>query len=202
MNSEIIAIIPVLNPQGIIIDIVDNLIQSGFKLIIVVDDGSTENLEIFSTLRDRNGVVVLKHPVNLGKGRALKTAFIYTLNHFSEYQGVITIDADGQHKGADIQKCADGFKSKCLDNRIILGCRQFKNVDRIPLRSRFGNFCTRYVLRYLCNIRVSDSQTGLRGIPMGMLPELVKVLGEGYEYETNMLLELIDRGGGNFRSTD
>ena len=201
MNSEIIAIIPVLNPQGILIDIVDNLIQSDFKHIIVVDDGSTENVEIFSTLRDRNGVVVLKHPVNLGKGRALKTAFIYTLNHFSEYRGVITIDADGQHKGTDIQKCADGFKSKCLDNRIILGCRQFKDADRIPLRSRFGNFCTKYVLRYLCNIRVSDSQTGLRGIPMRMLLELVKVLGEGYEYETNMLLELIDRGG-NFRSTD
>lgn len=195
MNNKIIAIIPALNPQMIIFDIVDNLVKSGFRKIIVVDDGSTENLDVFLTLGQMKDVIILKHPVNLGKGRALKTAFIYVLNNFSECLGVITIDADGQHKNKDIQKCAEVLKINGLNREIILGCRQFKNIDNIPLRSRFGNYCTRYILCYLCNLRVSDSQTGLRGIPMELLPEFVKIPGEGYEYETNMLLELTDRGG-------
>ena len=62
--------------------------------------------------------------------------------------------------------------------------------DDVPPRSRFGNNCTRFVFRALCGIRITDTQTGLRALPVSYLPALAKLSGERFEYETNMLLEM------------
>jgi putative flippase GtrA len=51
-----------------------------------------------------------------------------------------------------------------------------------------GNNITRFVFRVLCGIKVSDTQTGLRGIPAELLPLFCEVAGDRFEYETNMLL--------------
>lgn len=110
MNNKIIAIIPALNPQDKILKIVEELIKFGFEKVIVVDDGSFENTEVFLKLERFKDVIVLKHPINLGKGRALKTAFCYVLNHYNQFKGVITLDADGQHKCSDVLKCAESLK--------------------------------------------------------------------------------------------
>lgn len=193
--EKIVVIIPAYNPDDRLLSLVDELLQNNFMQIVIVNDGSTEDGKVFSALEKAGKVKIVRHHVNLGKGRALKTAFNYILNSFEDCIGVITVDADGQHKLSDIQRCAAKLSTCYLGNQIILGCRQFDSSHEIPLRSRFGNLCTQYVLRYLCNIRVSDSQTGLRGIPMSLLPSLLKVTGEGYEYETNVLLEIVNMGG-------
>lgn len=73
--------------------------------------------------------------------------------------------------------------------RAVLGARDFTEDD-VPPRSRFGNNCTRFVFRALCGIRITDTQTGLRALPVSYLPALAKLSGERFEYETNMLLEM------------
>lgn len=73
--------------------------------------------------------------------------------------------------------------------RAVLGARDFTGDD-VPPRSRFGNNCTRFVFRALCGIRITDTQTGLRALPVSYLPALAKLSGERFEYETNMLLEM------------
>lgn len=71
---------------------------------------------------------------------------------------------------------------------MILGCRQFDDKE-IPLRSRFGNKLTRQMIRLLCGIHVSDTQTGLRGLPTPLIREhFANVKGERFEYEMNMLI--------------
>ena len=57
------------------------------------------------------------------------------------------------------------------------------------LGSKFGNLLTRDVLGAMTGVHVSDTQTGLRVIPMSWLPKLLTVEGERYEFEMNMLLE-------------
>ena len=44
----------------------------------------------------------------------------------------------------------------------------------------------------MCNINISDTQTGLRGIPASLLPDMLRVSGEKYEYEMNMLLNAVE----------
>jgi putative flippase GtrA len=51
-----------------------------------------------------------------------------------------------------------------------------------------GNALTKTVFRLFCGLNISDTQTGLRGIPIGALPHFCRVEGERFEYETNMLL--------------
>ncbi len=133
------------------------------------------------------GCIVLTHYTNLGKGRALKTAFNYCLSLSEDgYKGVMTVDADGQHKLTDIIAISKALEKE--PESLILGARNFSGKD-IPFRSKFGNTMTKYVFQMFCGIRITDTQTGLRGIPFSMLDMLCHVDGEKYEYETNVLLK-------------
>lgn len=191
--DTITVIVPSLNPDEKLLTVVNELTQIGFHHIILVDDGSLpENQHYFNEVISKNPqCTLLHHAVNLGKGRALKTAFNYYLNAQntqSNSVGVITVDGDGQHRTEDILSCAEALMGK--PNDLILGCRSFKKgVAAIPKRSSFGNNATAFCFRLLCGINVSDTQTGLRAIPAYFVKELLRLSGERFDYETNMLLE-------------
>lgn len=197
-SGKVVVIIPAFNPTLKLLQMVDNLIEVQFTDIVIVDDGSTtaDSRTVFKLCEEQHEIKVLRHAVNQGKGRAIKTGINYVLNVKQNVAGVITVDADGQHHVKDVLKCVSELRRlKPNANCIVLGCRDFEAEEvKIPFRSRFGNACTKWVLRYLCNIHVGDSQTGLRAIPYHLLPKLMAVSGEKYEYETNMLLELVDEG--------
>lgn len=184
-----IIIIPAYKPSIKLKELIQNLQQEWVSKIVCIDDGSgKEFAEIFCEIERIENVCVLKHAINMGKGRALKTAFNYIMNELPDNDMVITVDADGQHTLEAIDKVYHAF---CGNNHMILGKREFTNTNskkKIPFRSRFGNNLTRWVFNFLCNVNVSDTQTGLRAIPMTILPYLIEVPGERYEYETNCLL--------------
>lgn len=77
--------------------------------------------------------------------------------------------------------------------QVVLGCRDF-SLPEVPPRSLMGNRITCAVFKIFCGMNISDTQTGLRAIPMEYLAALTAVSGERYEYETNMLLALKDQG--------
>ena len=191
--KDIIIVIPAYNPNMRLLEVVRSVQAKGFDKIIVIDDGS-DNKEVFYSLNEEK-IIFLQHAVNQGKGRALKTAFNYILLNLSDAKYVLMVDADGQHSISSICACANEIISRVRGERILLGCRNFHNaVDldgnrvKIPFRSRIGNRITVKILKYLCGLDVSDSQTGLRGIPVELLCKLLQVEGERYEYEMNMLL--------------
>src|SRR5437773_63888 len=93
------ALIPALNPDKDLIALVHELHEIGFGPLILVDDGSDDSCSsgVFEVLSSMPGVDVLRHAVNLGKGRALKTGFNHFLVNYPHCKGVVTVDADGQH---------------------------------------------------------------------------------------------------------
>lgn len=190
--KEVAIIIPAYKPDERLKILVDKLIEENFENIIVVNDGSGDTgKNVFDYLENLKECIVLNHAVNLGKGRGLKTAFNYFLNHFNNNVGVITVDADGQHLVQDIKKIAN----KLLENptHLILGARNF-SIKNIPFRSRFGNIITKFVFNFATGIKITDTQTGLRGIPTYFVKNLLTVSGERYEFEMNMLLECKEQG--------
>lgn len=190
MLDNIYIIIPSLNPDNKLKKTVEGMLNTGFSHILLVDDGSdSEHKKYFP--EENESVTVLTHKTNLGKGAALKTAFNYILDNVPDACGVITVDGDGQHTPEDTLKCADELEKK--NGAVILGCRDFSGKD-VPKRSRFGNKTTSFVFKLLCGISVSDTQTGLRAFPRSVLSELIKIKGERFEYETNMLLILSRKG--------
>lgn len=180
-------IIPSYEPDEKLPALLAKLRESGFKNIVVVDDGSGASYsQFFEEAQGIYGCAVLHHAINQGKGRALKTAFNYCLREFPEMVGAITADSDGQHTPECILACVDTLLQS--SEALVLGCRSFEGSE-VPARSEFGNKLTRVVMKYLTGITVSDTQTGLRGIPASFMRQLLMVKGERFEFETNMLLE-------------
>jgi len=187
MNPVIV--IPAYQPNESLIKLVSELIKNSDQRVIVVDDGSESSLKyIFEKLSSFENVQVLIHATNLGKGRALKTAFNeFLVNYSQKHSGVVTVDADGQHDFDDILKVIKASNSK--QNAVVLGARDFTGTN-IPFRSRFGNLITRYFVHFIIGLKLKDTQTGLRVIPTQYIEKFLRLKGERYEYEMNMLIAL------------
>ncbi|MEG2076435.1 MAG: glycosyltransferase family 2 protein, partial [Victivallaceae bacterium] len=134
--DKIAIIIPSYNPDESTVTLIQQINAIYPTPIIVVNDGSHPDTgEIFEKIKSFANAVVLKHNVNLGKGRALKTAFNYYLNEFEAGLGVVTADADGQHAAEDIFKCI--YQLQATPGHLILGVRDFSQFD-VPWKSRLG----------------------------------------------------------------
>ena len=192
MSNEIPVIIPAYEPDDKLIKLVEDLKTAGIGPVVVVDDGSFpgEYGWIFDKVR-KLGAQVLVHAVNMGKGRALKTAFNHCLNSYPELIGTVTADSDGQHTPEDIKKCMVALTEN--PDALVLGVRDF-DQSGIPARSVFGNKTTSRVMKLLTGMSISDTQTGLRGISAEFMKVLLTEKGERFEFETNMLLESKEQG--------
>ncbi len=175
-------LIPAYKPDRRLIELTEELTGLGYNVIVVNDGSGADYDGIFDALSPR--VTLLGHDVNRGKGRAMKTGFEYIVETAHDKEGVIIANADGQHLCVDITRVRD----KLIENPhcLIAGCRKFEG--NVPFRSRFGNAVTKYVFALASGVKLSDTQTGLRGIPFCMLKTMAGLKGERYEYEMNMLL--------------
>ena len=192
--SKISVVLPSLDPDEKLVAVIDGLLEYGFTDIILVNDGSKpENLHYFEDAAAQHPEIhLLHHPVNRGKGAALKTAFAWFLENRSDSVGVVTVDGDNQHHPADTRACCEHMMKT---GHTVLGCRDFNQED-VPARSSFGNKTTSLIFKIFVGMTISDTQTGLRALPRKVLEELVDVYGDRFEYETNMLLNMKRMGIG------
>jgi glycosyltransferase involved in cell wall biosynthesis len=186
VRTRPLVLIPAYRPGEALLRLVEEL--TGFEeigAVIVVDDGSEpEYREVLRPLARRENVCLLRHVVNLGKGAALKTGLNYAACEYPESVGVVTADADGQHCAKDILRVAAALAAS--PRQLVLGVRTFG--AGVPFRSRFGNTLTCYIMRAVTGQKLSDTQTGLRGIPMEWIPEVLKLRATGYDFELDMLV--------------
>lgn len=179
-------VIPAVHPDDGLPTLVSELLGRGVSRIVVVDDGSGDiHHRVFERCREL-GAEVLAHDENLGKGSALKDAFLYLLLGASPIIGCVTADADGQHIADDIIAVAEEFMRQDAKS-LVLGVRDM-GVEGIPRQSRFGNRFINACLRLFCGLKLTDSQTGLRGIPEELMSRCLDLEGDHFEFETQMLL--------------
>jgi len=151
--------------------------------IIIVDDGcSIDRASLFERLRSK--ATILTHQTNRGKGAAIKTGLAYVLDQENTEDGVVIVDADGQHLPADVVRVSEAWKK--LPGSLVLGSRRFTGT--VPFKSRAGNAITRFVFWLSTGIRLYDTQTGLRAFSIRLIPKMLLLKGNRYEFEINMLL--------------
>jgi dolichol-phosphate mannosyltransferase len=109
--------------------------------ILVVDDGSTDRTP--ELLREIPGVRTIRHPRNLGYGAGLCTAFQTTLAE--RYDGLVTLDCDGQHEPARIPELA----RRLSESDIVSGSRYLKVFDPIQRPPEERRRINREVTRWL-----------------------------------------------------
>jgi glycosyltransferase involved in cell wall biosynthesis len=154
--------------------------------ILVVDDGSADAT---ARIAEESGVIVIRHPVNRGKGAALQSGFEYILAH-SEFECVITLDADLQHDPAEIPKFVTRWNQGGVD--VIVGSRK-RAGSKMPFHRRLSNIITSSLVSARAGVVIKDSQSGYRCISRDVLSE-VRLDCDGYEAETEMLIKAASRG--------
>ncbi|HAH32928.1 MAG TPA: dolichyl-phosphate mannose synthase [Elusimicrobia bacterium] len=178
-------LIPAYNPDHKLTDLVAGLSAAGFSDIIIVNDGSAAKYAgIFAELNANPVCRVLEHAVNMGKGYALKTGLNYFCLNYQGAAGLVTLDADGQHRPEDVRKVSSALGTS--GRKLVLGARALGR--NTPLRSMVGNYLTRLVFMFISGRRLTDTQTGLRGIPARHARTFLALKGDRYEYEMNMLM--------------
>lgn len=204
MGNRYIALIPAYEPGEKLVSLVHDLRDRDLDIVVVDDGSGMAYKDIFEEVS--HDAVVLTHPVNRGKGAALRTGLSYILSYMAydevartpsgvrELSGrdavIVTVDADGQHLPDDVLRVARIAGSR--RDALVLGSRALE--EDVPARSRFGNSVTRHVYSAVTGVRIHDTQTGLRAFSRDLIPELLEIEGDRYEYEINMLLTLAAEG--------
>ncbi len=186
-------IIPAFEPDERLIILLKELVANINTPIIIVNDGSGNKYnDIFKCAQPlvaSVGGTILQHDVNYGKGRALKTAFSYILNNY-DVVGVVTADSDGQHTPENIRNIICALEQN--SHKLILGVRSF-NSESVPWKSRIGNKLTEFAFKFVTGVHITDTQTGLRGIPVDFMRQLIDIKGERFEFEMRMLIDAAAR---------
>jgi glycosyltransferase involved in cell wall biosynthesis len=187
--SGYIVLIPAYQPDSRFPALAAELLSRNLPLL-VVDDGSGEPYrEIFSEIHAL-GVPVVVHEKNSGQGASIKTGIREVMARYPDAGGVVTADCDRQHSAEDIEAVLK--LAEKTPGTLILGSRDLKNG--VPFRSALGNTITRHVFHLFTGVFISDTQSGLRGLPACLFPQLLGMRGERFEFNTNMLVHLKEFG--------
>ena len=176
---RICALIPVYNEARHLESVVKGCLKH-VKAAYVVDDGSTDGS---GDIARKAGAIVLSHPINRGKGAALRTGFARILNE-GRWHGVVVLDGDGQHDCDEIPRFISYMQDERYD--IVVGNRM-GDVRLMPFRRKATNFLSSRILSALTGQSIEDSQCGFRLIKTDALKGLVLTTTK-FDTESEMLV--------------
>jgi len=154
--------------------------------VLVVDDGSTD-VDVEALFADTD-IEVLRHFENRGKGAALLSALEYLKERGATW--MVSVDADGQHNPDDLPTFFPKLGKEPAS--IVVGARDFSG-ENIPGGSKFGRKFSNFWIKLECGASVSDSQSGFRAYPVGLLSQM-KLRGNRYDFEVEVLTKAVWQG--------
>ncbi len=172
---KIVAIIPAYNEERTISEVIKST-KKYVDEVIVIDDGSKDKTSEMSKFAN----FVATHPINMGKGVALKTGFEAAIKRGADI--IITLDADGQHDPNDIPKLINILTKEKAD--IVIGSRKLN--EKMPLIFKFGNWFLNKLFTFLFKQAIADTQSGFRAFRANIYDK-IKWTTSTYAVETEML---------------
>ena len=172
-------LIPAYNASATLRAVLEECLAFAMPLV-VVDDGSTDGT---AQTVDDLPVTLLSHAINRGKGAALRTGFDWVMQH--QYDGVVTLDADGQHDPTAIPRLLDEVDKKGYDCLLASRHSQFEEMAGLrKVWNRFGVWC----IRKRTGFEITDSQSGFRYYRSRLL-QTVHLEKNGYDLEMELLVK-------------
>jgi glycosyltransferase involved in cell wall biosynthesis len=184
VSERIAVIIPALNAQRTLPQVVVDT-RAQHEPVLVIDDGSSDDT---GAVARAVGATVLRHEVNRGKGGALKTGFAWALAN--GFDGVITLDADGQHLPSEIPKFIAAREATGAD--LIIGGRSHLFGDMLP-RRRNANRFSAWCIAKASGAAITDSQSGFRFYSATLLRALT-LRTNGFDLESEVIVLAGKRG--------
>src|SRR3989454_8364441 len=183
-HPNVVVAIPAFNAGPTIGSVVLKARQFASE-VVVVDDGSTDDTAETATLA---GAHVLQHARNLGKGMAIRTAWLFARER--ELEAFVLLDGDHQHNPKDIPRLVEPILSGQAD--IVLGVRWGK-TSGMPMYRRIGKRTLDYATAAATkNGMLTDSQCGFRVFSSRAL-NVIEPTDNGLSIESQMLVEAQER---------
>jgi glycosyltransferase involved in cell wall biosynthesis len=154
-GMRIWVVIAAYNEASVIARVVGDVAGRGYH-VVVVDDGSSDG----TAERASAAAAVVRHPINLGQGAALQTGVDYALRQGAEV--VVTFDADGQHRAADIERLVAALRDARAD--FALGSRFLGHAVALSMARRLLLRAATVFTRLTTGLHLTDTHNGLRAM--------------------------------------
>jgi glycosyltransferase involved in cell wall biosynthesis len=181
---NICAIIPAHNEAKTIGYLVEEARKNGLD-VLVIDDGSSDQT---SRIAKEKGATLIRNEKTAGKGNSLRKGFDFVIN--KDYDGIITMDGDGQHDPSDIMQFTQKIKDS--DTKIVVGNRMFKTRN-MPFARWLTNKIMSSFISSICRQYIPDTQCGFRYIDKKALKSF-ELSASNFEIETDILIEASKKG--------
>ena len=169
---SVCVVIPVYN-SPYILEVIKDVLAHGYE-IIVVDDGSTQKVDV-----EGLHVELITHIKNMGKGEAILSGAKKAKE--LGFTSFVAMDADKQHLSSEIIKLTDA----CKEESIVIGCRNFEN-ENVPKSSKFGRAFSNFWVNLETFKSLKDTQSGFRIYPVSILELNTK--NRRFDFEIEVLV--------------
>ncbi|KZX14496.1 undecaprenyl-phosphate mannosyltransferase [Methanobrevibacter cuticularis] len=184
-TEGVFIVVPAYNEEKTVGEIIEEIAQRGYKVILVDDGSSDDTNKIAKSSKEKfpDRIFVYRHVINRGLGAALITGMTAALRKKAKY--VVTFDADGQHDINDIEKVCKPLKDD-VDVDVVIGARPFEDM---PRSKNFANSVMNFLTRVFYKTKVKDSQSGLRAFKAATIPK-IEIMSQGYDVSSEFIREI------------
>lgn len=181
---KLLVIIPAFNEEKVIGETIRGIkaVLKDKSQILVVDDGSSDRTR---EVAEREGAIVVRHPINRGLGGALGTGLYWAKANNIDY--CVTFDADGQHDPEDLELVMEPVLNGKAD--VVIGSRALKGWKGIPTDRKLILTLSNLFTWWLFGIKTSDSLSGFRAFDR-MAIERINIQTERMEVSNEFFCEI------------
>lgn len=183
-STSFCVIVPTYNNNKTLRKVLDSVLNFTSN-VIIINDGSTDSTP--EILKSYSQLTQIHHPINLGKGRALRNGFRKAIEMKFEY--AITIDSDGQHFASDIPGFIEEIQNE--PNSLLIGSRNMTQ-ENVPKKSSFGNKFSNFWFKFETGIKLDDTQSGFRLYPLNLIPQ--QFYTNKFEFEIEVIVRSAWKG--------
>jgi glycosyltransferase involved in cell wall biosynthesis len=191
--SQVLVVIPAWNEELTVASVVEDVRSHGFQ-VLVVDDGSADGT---ATEARRAGATVVRLPLHLGVGAALRCGFRYAVAH--GFMAVVQCDADGQHPASSIEALVAAQAESGAD--LVIGSRFANERDsmHVGLHRRAAMHILAASASRATGTPITDATSGFRILAMPLLEEFARNFAADYLGDTYEAVVAAGRSGYRIR---
>lgn len=172
---NIFVVIPGYNEEKYLGNVLKK-VSKATKNIVYIDDGSRDSS---AKIARKYTTHVLVHPINLGKGSAMKTGCEYAFDKL-DADAIVFLDSDDQHDASELPKF---FHELEKNNPVVFGVRKFSGD--MPLLRFLGNKMASVFVNILFGQYIPDIPSGYKGFRKEVYAKL-NWFSRGYDVETEI----------------
>lgn len=187
VNNQLTVIVPAFNEARSLLLLLPELVAlcdaQNWNIIVVNDGSNDDTRKILGLYDDRARFGAIHHKLNRGYGAALKSGI-----QACDTTYAVTIDADGQHSLADIEKLLSMLLARDAD--MVVGSRQ--NTKTGSYYRGVGKFIIRALAKILMTVPIHDLNSGMKLYRTDLAKKYIYLAPDSMSYSDIITLVFIN----------